>query len=323
MNILVTGASGFVGLNLLERLLGSGHAVTAVSADDIPLAARTEFERLTGKLRTARADVRDEAELERLLRESRADAVLAGAAITSGAARERETPAAILEVNLVAVLKLLALAARQGVKRVVALSSSAAIGERIFGERPVAEDDAPAPVTLYAVGKAALEAAARRWQTLSAQPEFVVARVAAVFGPWERDTGVRDALSPLHALASAAVRKAAVAPLPDGGHRDWVYAPYLAAALEWMLTAPRLGHTIYNVGAGTTWHPRELAQLLGITEERGAPAIAFNDDLARRRTHLDVRRLSAEFEPPPTPAAAAASYTQWVSAHRTWHTDHG
>jgi UDP-glucose 4-epimerase len=318
MNILVTGASGFVGLNVLERLLASGHAVTAVSADEIPPAARTEFDRLPGKLQVARADVRDEAALERLLRESQPQAVLAGAAITSGAARERETPAAILEVNLVAVLKLVALSARHGVKRVVALSSSAAIGERIFGERPVTEEDAPAPVTLYAVGKAALEAAARRWQALSSQPEFIVARVAAVFGPWERDTGVRDALSPPHALASAAVRKAPVAPLPEGGHRDWVYAPYVAAALEWMLTAPRLRHTLYNVGAGSTWHPRELAALLAIEEKPGAPAVVFNDDLARRRTYLDMRRLGAEFEPPPAPKSAVASYVQWVSRHNEW-----
>ena len=318
MNILVTGASGFVGLNVLERLLASGHTVTAVSADDIPPAARNEFDLLPGKLQTALADVRDEATLERLLRESEAQAVLAGAAITSGAARERETPAAILEVNLVAVLKLLTLSARQGVKRVVALSSSAAIGEQIFDERPVTEDDAPAPISLYAIGKAGLEAAARRWRELSSQTEFIVARVAAVFGPWERDTGVRDALSPLHALAGAAVRKAAVAPLPEGGHRDWVYAPYLAAALEWMLIAPRLGHTLYNVGAGSTWHPRELAALLAIKEERGAPAVVFNDDLARRRTYLDMRRLGAEFQAPPAPSAAAQAYARWVAAHADW-----
>lgn len=316
MNILVTGASGFVGLNVLERLLASGHRVTAVSSDDIPSMARTEFARLPGRLEAVRADVRDEEALEPLIKN--AEAVLAGAAITSGAARERETPAAILEVNLVAVLKLVALAARQGVKRVVALSSSAAIGERIFGERPVTEDDAPAPVSFYAIGKAGLEAAARRWQELAAQPEFIVARVAAVFGPWERDTGVRDALSPLHALASAAVRQSGVAPLPEGGHRDWVYAPYLAAALEWMLTAPRLGHRLYNVGAGTTWHPRELAATLAVPEKHGAPPIAFNDDLARRRTHLDMRRLGAEFQPPPAPKSAVASYAQWISGHTEW-----
>lgn len=324
MNILVTGASGFIGLNLLERLLAQGHRVTAVSTDDIPRMARAEFERLPGRLEAARADVRDEEALERLLRACAAEAILAGAAITSGVARERETPAAIFEVNLSAVLKLIALAAKHGVRRVVGLSSSAAVGERIFGERPVSEEDAAAPVSLYAIGKAALESAARRWEAISpGRPEVAVARVAAVFGPWERATGVRDTLSPLHALALAAVRGTPIAPLPSGGKRDWVHAPYVAAALEWMLSAPRLEHSLYNLGAGVTWHPRDFAAALagcglGVKEQRGAPELPFNDDLARRRTYLDMRRLAGEFQPPPAPEAAVLSYARWVAKHSEW-----
>jgi UDP-glucose 4-epimerase len=320
MNLFVTGASGFIGLNLLERLLAQGHRVTAVSSDEIPSAARAEFERLPGKLETARADVRDAETLERLLRSSGAEAIVAGAAITSNVARERETPAAIFEVNLSSVVKLIELAARQGVRRLVALSSSAAIGERIFGERPVAEEDPPAPVSLYAIGKAALEAAARRWRDISpGRPEVVVARVAAVFGPWERATGVRDMLSPLYSLATAAVRGTPVAPLPHGGKRDWVYAPYVAAALEWMLTAPRLEHSLYNVDAGATWHPRDFAACgLHLKEQAGAPEVSFNDDLSRTRTYLDMRRLSREFQPPPAPEAAASSYARWIASHTAW-----
>lgn len=324
MNILVTGASGFIGLNVLERLLAQGHRVTAVSADEIPSAARAEFERPPGKLEAMRADVRDEEALERVLRSSQAQAILAGAAITSGVARERETPAAIFEVNLSAVVKLIALAARQGVRRVVTLSSSAAMGDRIFGERPVSEADAPAPVSLYAIGKAALESVARRWAAISpGRPEVAVARVAAVFGPWERDTGVRDTLSPMYALATAAVRETPIAPLPSGGSRDWVHAPYVAAALEWMLTAPRLEHSLYNLGAGATWHPRDFAAALagcglGVKEVPGAPEISFNDDVTKTRTHLDTRRLAGEFQLPPAPEAAASSYARWVKTHSAW-----
>lgn len=319
MNFLVTGASGFVGLNVLERLLAHGHRVTALSADDVPPLA---LERLSGRLQVIRADVRDEAVLERALRG--AEAVLAGAAITAGITREREAPAQILEVNLAAVLKLVALSAKQGVRRVVVMSSSAAVGDRLFGTQPVREDDPAAPVSLYGIGKAALEAAAHRWATIApGAPDIVVARVAAVFGAWERDTGVRDTLSPLHAIATAAVRGRAVAPLPSGGARDWVAAPYVAAALEWMLTAPRHEHRLYNLGAGFAWHPRDfIAALrdcgLPLREEPGAAPVPFNDDVTRTRTHLDMARLSHEFEPPPALAAATQSYARWVAAHREW-----
>ena len=324
MNIMVTGASGFVGLNLLERLLAHGHRVTAVSADELPPAARAELQMLPGKLEAARADVRDEDALDRLIRSGDVEAILAGAAITSREERERATPAEIFDVNLTAVVKLIALAARRGVRRVIALSSSAAMGDQLFGDRPVTESDAPMPITLYAISKAALESVARRWASISpARPEVAIARVAAVFGPWERDTGVRDALSPLHAIARAAVLGTPVAPLPGGGKRDWVYAPFVAAALEWMLTAPRLVHCLYNVGAGATWHPREFAAALascgvGITEAADAPEIRFNDDVTRIRTYLEMQRLAREYQPPPAPGVAALAYARWVASHRTW-----
>lgn len=324
VNFLVTGASGFIGLNLLERLLASGHSVTAFSADELPRLAVAEFSRLPGKLTARRADVRDVEMLEDLFRSGRIDAVLAGAAITAGLARERETPGAIFEVNLVAVATLVALAAKHGVRRVVALSSSAAMGERLFGETPVTEEDRPEPVTLYGQSKAGLESFARRWATLSpGAPEIVVARVSAVFGPWERATGVRDSMSPQYALARAAVQRSAIAPLPEGGERDWIHAPYVAASLEWMLSAPRVGHCLYNVGAGRIWHAREFIAALagngvGVDQKAGAAEIGFNDDLSRRRSYLDTQRLAREFEAPPAIDAATHSYARWVAAHPEW-----
>ena len=324
MNLLVTGGSGFIGVNLLERLLAQGHRVTAVSADDLPQAARSDFASLQGKLETVQADVRDEDALERLLAQSRAEAVLAGAAITAGPARERESPGAIFDVNLGAVARLIALAGRHGVRRLVALSSSAALGDRLFGDRPATEDDPPQPATIYGITKAALELLQRRWSAIApGSPQVAIARVSAVFGPWERATGVRDVLSPPYQMARAAARRESMAPLPGGGDRDWVYAPYLGRALEWMLLAPRLDHALYNVGAGCTWHPRVFAAALAdaglpVEEAAGAPAVTFSDDLSRRRTCLDVRRITGEFGPPPAPEAAAEAYAAWVSAHRGW-----
>ena len=272
MNLLVTGGSGFIGVNLLERLLAQGHRVTAVSADDLPQAARSDFASLQGKLETVQADVRDEDALERL----------------------------------------------------VALSSSAALGDRLFGDRPATEDDPPQPATIYGITKAALELLQRRWSAIApGSPQVAIARVSAVFGPWERATGVRDVLSPPYQMARAAARRESMAPLPGGGDRDWVYAPYLGRALEWMLLAPRLDHALYNVGAGCTWHPRVFAAALAdaglpVEEAAGAPAVTFSDDLSRRRTCLDVRRITGEFGPPPAPEAAAEAYAAWVSAHRGW-----
>ena len=324
MNILVTGASGFVGVNVLERLLADGHSVVALSASPLPELAQAALAGLPGKLRAVQVDVRDEHALDLLLKTAGIDAALAGAAITAGPERERAAPAGIVEVNLAAPLRLLELAARHGVRRVLLLSSAAAMGDLLFGERPVREDDRPEPVTLYGIGKAALEAAAIRWAGLANDgPEVVVARLTAVFGPWERETGVRDRLSPQYAIARAAARREPIAPLPAGGSRDWVFAPYAADALGWLLTAPRLQHRLYNVGAGCAWHPRELlgpmAEAgLAVGEAAGGAPVHFHDDLSRRRTYLDPQRLAGEFRPSPPLATAAAAFARWTAAHPQW-----
>jgi UDP-glucose 4-epimerase len=324
MNILVTGASGFVGVNLLERLLADGHSVVAVSASPIPDLARTALAALPGKLRIVQADVRDEHAIELLVSTAHVDAAFAGAAITSGPERERAGPGSIFDVNLAAPLHLVELAVRHKVGRVVLASSSSAMGDLFFGDRPVREDDRGAPGTLYGIGKAALEAAVARWSALAAAgPTVVIARPAAVFGPWERATGVRERLSPLHAIARAAVRGEPIAPLPAGGGRDWVFAPYVADAIAWLLTAPDLRHRLYNLGGGVVWHARELVGALAgaglpVVEVDGGASVPFYDDLTRQRTHLDMQRLAAEFRAPPVPQAAAASFAQWVAAHPEW-----
>lgn len=59
MKTLVTGAGGFVGLNVLEALLRRDDEVVALDADDFPSYAFTVFKRLPGALAAIRADVRD------------------------------------------------------------------------------------------------------------------------------------------------------------------------------------------------------------------------------------------------------------------------
>jgi nucleoside-diphosphate-sugar epimerase len=128
----------------------------------------------------------------------------------------------------------------------------------------------------------------------------------------------RDRLSPPHAIACAAARGEPIAPLPAGGRRDWAYAPFVGAALAWLLTAPRLAHRLYNVGAGATWHPRDLARALGVPEAGGGREVELHDDPSRTRTFLDVRRLAGEFRAPPSPQEATDAYAHWVKAHPEW-----
>lgn len=324
MRILVTGATGFIGLNLLERLLRTGHDVTALALDEVPPLPRAAFGTLPGRVRYAMLDVRDRDALDAAVRTVRPEAIIAAAAITAGIARERAAPADILETNLVATLRTIETAARYDVARVVCFSSTAALGERIFGARPISETEGTAPSTLYGISKAAIEASASRWNMLAAVPSVRVVRLAAVFGPWERESGVRDSLSPLHHIAREWLAHRPIAPLPSGGERDWVYAPYVAEVVEWLATSTAPTEDLYNVSAGCVWHPRLFVQALAdegvrmIEMQDGAP-IPFNDDVARRRSPLDVSRISAAFGAPPDPATATRAFARWVVKHWQWY----
>ena len=322
-----------MGVNILERLLGQGHSVVGLSPDGLPPLARaalgstalgpTASAQSPGRYLDVIGDVRDAALVARLFADHRFDAVVAAAAITAGPERERAGPASIIEVNLAGVARMLEAAEAAGVRRLVCFSSTAAVGERAFGAAPVLETDRPAPLTLYGITKAALEDLAVRWNAFSPACEMAVARLSAAFGPWERATGVRDTLSPAWQLACAAVEGVPVAPLPAGGARDWVYAPWAAQVVEWLALAPQLPARLFNVSAGRLWHPRLMLECLAsaglpVAESPDGRDVAFHDDLGRQRVPLSAERISLAMAPPPAPEAAARHYAAWVAAHRAW-----
>ena len=61
--VVITGASGFIGLNLVEVFMRRGWRVRALSFDGIPSLAAAEFASLPGELDDRRGDVRDLAAL--------------------------------------------------------------------------------------------------------------------------------------------------------------------------------------------------------------------------------------------------------------------
>ena len=323
--IIVTGASGFIGLNVVEAFLKRGWRVRALSFDGIPPLAAAEFASLPGELDDRRGDVRDSAMLEALFEGGPVDAVMAGAAITSGPERERDNPSAIFEVNLVAPVKLLEIAAARGVPKMLCFSSTSSMGSLPFDGQPVRETDRPQPLTFYGATKSALETVGLRWNGFNALPRLFVARLTAAIGPWERATGVRDTLSPPLAIVESALAGEAIAPLPEGGARDYAYAPEVAEQIVWMLTAdaPAPRHFLYQLSPGFTWHARQIvtalkAEGVPVRIEEGGRSIAFNDDLTRTRSPLLAERISAEFRVPPAAEVCARDYVRWALAHRAW-----
>ncbi len=195
MTVLISGGTGFVGLNLAEALLRRGDRVVLFALDAPPAPALRHFATLPGELVLERGDVLDTDAFTACLQRHRVDRLFPFAAVTSGPDREFETPETVIQVNLLGFVSQMRAARAAGVRRVVAPSSGAIYGESAYGPGPLTEAGTPpVPITIYGVTKYAVERSALRLGALW-EIDTVVARIGAVFGPWERDTGLRDSLS--------------------------------------------------------------------------------------------------------------------------------
>jgi UDP-glucuronate 4-epimerase len=251
MTTLVTGATGFIGTNIVESMLAAGEPVIAYSVAT-PSARQSELAK-RGELTFVTGDVRDQSALEQVLGTHRVRRVIHAAVVTSNAERERSQGPFIVDVNLVGAAATATAAARAGVERFVLVSSAGVYSTHAMPDGEVASEDTPHRVdTLYGVGKSAAETIVRRIFALNGLP-FVIGRVATAFGPWEHDTGYRDTLSPLLQLTQRA-RAGEPVRLARDKQSNWHYGRDAGAALATLalsVNVPRFED--YNLGPDLVW----------------------------------------------------------------------
>ena len=324
--ILVTGGAGFVGLNLVEALLARGeHVVVFGREAALPDPAPARFATLPGRVEVIQGDVQDAAALAEVFRARRIGAVFPFAAVTAGPQREAADPALVLDVNLKGVIATLAAARDAGtVRRVILPSSAAVYGESAYAH-PVLDEVAtpPVPISLYGVTKYAVERAGLRLAGLWGL-DAVAARIGAAFGPWERDTGLRDTLSLHLAMAFAARRGDAVVIPAVPPAYDWIYSRDLAAGLLALLDAKDPPHRVVNLASGQDWAPHYPACLDALARAfpgfrwRHAaageePTIRWNESKPRG-VMANARAAEFGWRPRHDPAGAVADYARWLLA---------
>lgn len=300
MSVFVTGGAGFVGLNLLERLLARGEEVVSFSLSPPPDRAARALAKLPGKLQWVQGDVRDAGAVDKALRASGARQVVHGAVITADVARERRDAMGIVSANVQGTVNVLESARKRGAERFLYLSSASVYGANsLAGESLSESDTAPLPETLYAVTKYAAEGIARRYATVFDMP-VVAARLSAVFGRWEYDTGMRDTLSPPYLLTCMAQRGEA-AVLAGPGERDWIYAADVAAGIVALMDSAELDYDVYNVGTGKTWNLLEWCERLSSAYPGFSSRVASAaDDTPSidpgHRSPLSIERITRDTE---------------------------
>ena len=261
MAILVTGAAGFVALNVLEHLLAAGRQVVGLDRIPLPKRAVRDFAALPGRLTMIGGSIMSASDLARALTIRPIEAVIHCAVITAGSRREIADPGSIVAVNIDGAVNTLAAAARRGVKRFVYPSSGAVYGTSATGVDVMDEDTlSPAPVNLYGLTKFAAESILPR-VAQTHDVAFTAARLGVVFGPWEYATGVRDTLSPmLQTLDLADTGAEAVLGPPWRG--DYTLSRDIAAGLVALADLPSTPRQLYNLASGTATTAEDWCKVL-------------------------------------------------------------
>jgi len=317
-SLLITGASGFVGLNLLQHALARGENVVGLSAAPIAAAVAERLRGEPGRFVEVVGDVRDRALVAGLLADHGVNRVAHLAAITASAARERIAADEIVSVNLAGLAAVLTAAGAAGVRRFVSTSSIAVYGGQPPDGSLIDEAAAHAPQTLYAITKTDGESITARLGELHGL-DWIVARLGRVFGPFEHATGVRDTLSQIHQVTAHAVAAQAVA-FDRPCLKNWSYAPDVARHLWTLLDAATHRHRVYNLGTEHAFTLADWCALLALrfpafryrvgTPVAAGDAVEIDLGGARDSGLLSWQRFADEFRPAPAsdlPAAFAGT----------------
>ncbi len=321
MAILVTGAAGFVGLNVSEHLLRAGRDVVGFDMIEPPGRAGALFGTLPGRFTLVRGSVLSAADLAAAFATGSIEAVIHCAVITAGAAREVADPESIVAVNVQGSVATLAAAGRHGVRRFVYPSSVSVYGTAAIGVDPVMESLGAAPVMIYGMTKQACEVLLPRI-AVTQGIRLAIARLASVFGPWEWATGARDTLSPMLSAVELA-RAGGEAVLSQPGLGDFCYSRDIAAGLVSLADAEVLGQTIYNLGSGRALSAEDWCRALagvfpGFRWRRAGEGEVANtvSHVAFDRGGLSIAAIRRDtgYAPRFDFAAAAADYAAWAAA---------
>lgn len=188
MRVLVTGAAGFIGYHLTERLLARGDSVVGI--DNIndyydPTLKEARLARLSGRngFQFARLSLEDTAELGAVFSEHRPERVV-NLAAQAGVRYSLANPRAYVDANLVGFLNILEECRHREVEHLVYASSSSVYGGNTRLPFSV-HDNVDHPLSLYAATKKANELMAHTYSHLYRLPTTGL-RFFTVYGPWGR-----------------------------------------------------------------------------------------------------------------------------------------
>ena len=305
MRVMVTGAAGFIGSHLVDRLMGEGEDVLAVddlssgSLANLADARRSQM----GKFTFQRADITSTA-LAELIKRNKPQVVFHLAAQVD-VRKSLKDPIHDAMINIIGTLNLLQAATEAGSEKVVFTSSGGCIyGEPDESRLPVTEDQVWSPEALpespYGVSKKVVLDYLRYYKEVHGL-DYAALALANVYGPRQEpasEVGLEGQVVAIFSRKMLANRPCTI--YGDGSQtRDFVYVDDVVSAF--VAARDRGSGQLINVGSGRELSVNELhSNLAELTGTRYEPQYAPARPGELQRIVIDPSKAGAELGWSPT-----------------------
>jgi UDP-glucose 4-epimerase len=321
--ILVTGGSGFLGSHIVHYLASQGMRVMATDLTEPSPPVQALWEPYGSLIQFTATDILNQEALEQLMARNVVDCVVHTATITPSPLQELTEPERILQTGIMGTSMVFFAAIRHGVQRFVYLSS-ASLYEPIADPKVVLHEDAKQRKQgIYPLTKAAGEWITRQC-TLYPGVTAVSARIAACYGPLERNTGTRTMMSPVYEMIKCAKQGSPIVLVTPDHVVDYTYAYDIAQGIALLTTSSTLNHEVYNVSCGKGVTYMEIAEQIAVLIPGTEVILTSKNELgaisatpSSRVGSLGIDRLSCDtdFIPRYDLHAGLKHYLQWLEHH--------
>jgi len=290
VKILLTGAAGFLGSHLSERLVLEGHHV--IGLDDLSTGSLKNLENLrnNSNFTLIEHDVREPISLE-------VDAIL-NFACPASPVHYQADPVRTIETNFLGIINLLHLARNTGAK-ILQASTSEVYGDPTESPQKETYWGNVNPIGIrscYDEGKRAAETLCFDYK----RQYGVDARVIRIFNTYGPNMAIGDGRVVSNFIVQA-LRGEDITIYGDGSQtRSFCYVTDLVDGIYRMLTHPELQNSPINLGNPHEFSMLELAKLV-IEQTNSKSKITFldlpQDDPKQRKPDISLAKLVLNWEP--------------------------
>lgn len=316
MNIIVTGAAGFIGWKTAQLLLESGHKVVGIDNmnDYYDVAVKKHrLEDLLGRegFIFCRDDIEDRAAVDALFKKNSIDAVI-NLAARAGVRYSIENPYVYVSTNVQGTLNLLEAMRTYGVKKMVLASTSSLYA----GQKMPFVETLPVntPISPYAATKKAAEALAFTYHHLFGF-DISILRYFTVYGP-----AGRPDMSPFR-FVKWIDEGTPIQLFGDGTQsRDFTYIDDIATGT--IKALKEVGYEIINLGCGR--EPRSLLYMINAIETlTGKKAVIehlpfHKADMTETQADITKARAILNWEPETDFDEGLKKTAAWYMSNREW-----